>query len=70
MRRAAETDCAGLLELAKAVAADPAADEYRNDALDALHEAYNDRQTRELEALTRDAETLDAAALLERLGEA
>lgn len=65
MRRAAEADCAGLLELAKAVAADPAADEYRNDALDALHEAYNSRQIRELEALTRDAERLDEAALRE-----
>ena len=71
MRRAAEADCAGLLELAKAVAADPAADEYRNDALDALHEAYNSRQIRELEALTRDAEHLDEAALqalTERIG--
>ena len=58
-----QANCAALVEMARSIqnGDDPAA--YREQALDAIHSAYLARETEELDALTRDVDTLDVPAL-------
>ena len=58
-----KADCAAMLEMAKNVQTGNEAPAYREQALDAIHAAYQAREIQELEALTADADALDLAAL-------
>lgn len=56
-------DCAAMLELAKSIQNGEDSAAYREQALDAIHAAYQARETEELEALTADVDAMDLAAL-------
>ena len=58
-----KADCAALLELAKDIQSGDESPAYREQALDAIHAAYQTRELEELEALTADLDAMDLPAL-------
>ncbi len=63
LEEAETADCAGLLKLAREVQGGEAPDDWKEQALDALHDAYQARQLTELRALTLDADKLEQEEL-------
>lgn len=61
---AEHSDCAELMESYKAVQAGEMLQDYREQALDILHEAFLDREEKELQAMVKDVETKPLAELL------
>ena len=56
-------DCAGLLELARRVGETEYPEDLRKSTLDTLHTQYTKQERAELDALTREQDTLDIPAL-------